>query len=249
MIDSDGLTVVDTLAAPALASVAEAEISDLTAELGVRLKRVVLSSARIPFTGGSSVFWRAGFYGSEAVSDQLDQPVNPQVLTRLIPQHAAAYHGEFSTRPVTHTISETARLTEAALVHLLPGEGPMNTVVQVPGADVVFLGALGSFGVTPLAFDGDPEAWADSLEVAATLGSVMVPGHGLPGGEREVEMQVAYLRSCVAAQGDPSSIGPGPWDTWSDRRFDEVNVERAYRLHHGDPGTPDAMYRLLGIAR
>ncbi len=226
---------------------ADAEVSDLTAELGLRLKRVVLTSSRIPFTGGSSVFWRAGFYGSEAVSDQLDEPVNPQVLARLMPQHAAAFDRDFETRPVTHTISEMARLTEAALVHLLPGEGPMNTVVQVPAADVVFLGALGSFGVTPLAFDGDPAAWAASLEQAASLGSMLVPGHGMPGGEREIEMQRNYLLACVAAQGDPSAIGPGPWDTWTDRRFDGVNVERAFRLAQGDTATPDAMYRLLGL--
>ena len=208
---------------------------------------MVLTSSRIPFTGGSTVFWRAAFYGSEAVSEQLDEPVNPQVLARLMPQHAEAFHSEFETRPVTHTISEMARLTDAAVVHLLPGEGPMNTVVQVPSADVVFLGALGSFGVTPLAFDGDPAVWAASLERAASLGSMLVPGHGMPGGAREVEMQRDYLLACVAARGDPFAIGSGPWDTWTDRRFDEVNVERAFRLSHGDTSTPDAMYRLLGL--
>ncbi|NNF54594.1 MAG: hypothetical protein HKN03_09145 [Acidimicrobiales bacterium] len=248
MIDGDGLSLIDTLATPDLAAVADAEVADLTAELGLRLKRVILTSSRIPFTGGSAVFWRAGFYGSEAVSEQLDEPVNPDVLARLMPQHAAAFHREFETRPITHIISEMARLTEAALVHLLPGEGPMNTVVQVPAAEVVFLGALGSFGVTPLAFDGDPAVWADSLEAAASLGSMVVPGHGMPGGSREVEMQAAYLRACVAAEGNPAAIGPGPWDTWTDRRFDEVNVERAHRLGQGDRSTPDAMFRLLGMA-
>jgi len=36
-------------------------------------------------------------------------------------------------------------------------------VAVVPGAGVVFAGALCSFGVTPIAFQGDPAAWADTL--------------------------------------------------------------------------------------
>jgi len=247
VIDSDGLSLIDSLCTPTLAAEADAEIRELTTHLDLAVRRVVLTSSRIPFTGGSTVFWRAGFFGSEPVSEQLDQPVNTIVLKQLIPQHAAAFHGEFITRPITHTVSQAARLTDATVVHLLPGESEMNTVVHVPGADVVFLGALGSFGVTPLAFDGDPTAWADSLEAALELGTTFVPGHGLPAERSAVADQAAYLRACVEADGDPSALPPGPWDRWTDRRFDEANVERAARLARGDTSTPEAMYRLLGI--
>ncbi|MGI9609528.1 MAG: hypothetical protein ACR2NL_04455 [Acidimicrobiia bacterium] len=247
VVDADGLTVVDSLTTPMLAAHADEEISELTAELELRLKRVVLTSSRIPFTGGSTIFWRAAFFGSEPVSEQLDQPLNTMVLQRLIPQHAAAFHGDFVTRPITHTIGEAALLTDAAVVHVLPGEGPLNTVVQLPAAQVVFLGALGSFGVTPLAFDGDPAAWADSLHAVSELGSTFVPGHGLPAERSAVLDQAAYLRACVDAHGDPSAIPAGPWDGWTDRHFDDVNVERAARLADGDGEIPDAMYRLLGL--
>ncbi len=247
VIDGDGLSLVDTLTTPALAAQADAEIQELTAHLGLPTKRVVLTSSRIPFTGGSTIFWRAAFFGSEPVSDQLDQPVNTMVLKRLIPQHAVAFHGEFITRPVTHTISEAASISNAALVHLLPGESALNTVVQLPGAGIVFLGALGSFGVTPLAFDGDPAAWADSLDAVSELGTSFVPGHGLPAERAALADQAAYLRACVDADGDPSALPAGPWDRWTDRRFDAVNVERAARLARGDAGTPEAMYRLLGL--
>jgi glyoxylase-like metal-dependent hydrolase (beta-lactamase superfamily II) len=247
VIDSDGLSLIDSLSTPALAAEADAEIKALTAQLKLPTKRVVLTSSRIPFTGGSTIFWRAAFFGSEPVSEQLDQPVNTVVLKQLIPQHAAAFHPDFITRPLTHTIGEVALLSDAVVVHLFPGEAALNTVVQLPGADVVFLGALGSFGVTPLGFDGDPSAWADSLDAVAELGSTFVPGHGLPAGRSALADQAGYLRACAAADGDPSAIPAGPWDTWTDRRFDDVNVERALRLARGDPGTPDAMYRLLGL--
>lgn len=247
VIDADGLSLIDSMSTPALAAEADTEIKALTAHLELPTKRVVLTSSRIPFTGGSTIFWRAAFFGSEPVSEQLDQPVNPVVLRQLIPQHAAAFHGDFVTRPLTHTIGEVARLSDAAVVHLLPGEAPLNSIVQLPGAGVVFLGALGSFGVTPLAFDGDPSAWAESLDAVAELGSIFVPGHGLPAEQPALADQAGYLRACVAADGDPSAIPAGPWDGWTDRRFDDVNVERAARLARGDVGTPDAMYRLLGL--
>lgn len=247
VVDPDGLTLIDTLATPPLALAADAEIGELTEGSGRRLKRVVLTSSRIPFTGGTSVFWRSAFYSSRPVSDEMDLPVNPDIVGRLIPQHRHAYRREFETRPVTHTISESAFLTEAAVVHLLPGEGRSNVVVQVPAAGVVFLGALGSFGVTPLAFDGDPGAWADSLDTVSELGSVFVPGHGMPAGPDGLAAQADYLRACVAAGGEPSALPAGPWDRWTDRRFDAVNVERAARLAAGDTSTPTAMLELLGL--
>lgn len=247
IVEPDGLTVIDTLATPALAAAADAEVDALTEGSGLRLRRVVLSSSRIPFVGGTSVFWRSALYSSEPVSDQLDLPVVPGILGRLIPQHRRAYGADFLTRPVTHTIGEATQLTAAAVVHLFPGEGPANVVVQVPSIEVVFLGALGSFGVTPLAFDGDPSAWADSLEAVGALGSVFVPGHGMPAGPDALAVQAAYLRACADVQGDATALPSGPWDRWTDRRFDAVNVERAARLAGGDTSTPQAMLDLLGL--
>jgi len=121
-------------------------------------------------------------------------------------------------------------------------------VIQVPGAGVVFAGALASFGVTPLAFAGDPAAWLQSLGRLADLGSTIVPGHGAPGGHGDLVSLAEYLSAVVASGGDPSAIGPGVWDGWTDRRFDEVNCERAMRLAHGDLDVPESYLRLLGFA-
>jgi hypothetical protein len=57
-----------------------------------------------------------------------------------------------------------------------------------------------------------------------------------------------YLRACVAAGGDPGRLGAGPWETWSDRDHDVVNVERAAMLAAGDDGVPPSMLRLAGLA-
>ena len=110
-----------------------------------------------------------------------------------------------------------------------------------------FAGAMCRFGVTPLCFQGDPALWADELDRLVELAPVIVPGHGPIGGEEEVRDLQAYLRACVAADGDPALIPMGPWDSWSDRHHDEVNVERAALLATGDTSIPTSMLRLAGL--
>ncbi len=247
VIDADGLTVIDTTATPERGAAVRIAIEGLTADLALPIKRVVLSSSRVAFSGGGGAFWQAGFYGTEATSEALDVPANPEALRRLLPHLEAAYDAEFTTRPITHTVGEPAQLTGAATGLPLAGESPANLVVQVEGAKVAFAGALASFGVTPLAFDGDPSAWIESLLVLQETSDTIVPGHGLPGGAADVTDLIGYLTACVTARGDVNRIGPGPWDGWTDRRFDKVNVERAHRLTHGDTEVPAAMYELLGL--
>ena len=248
IIDTDGMTVIDTTATPQQGATVRRAIETLTAELALPVKRVVLSSSRVAFCGGSKSFWQAAFYGTEAASDQLDSPPNPDAFRRLLPRYASVYDDDFVTRPITHTVDEPAWLTGAAFGLPLPGEAPANLAVHVEGSNVVFAGALASFGVTPLAFDGDPLAWADSLEQLVARADTIVPGHGPPGGAADVADLVGYLRACVDAAGDVARIPAGPWDAWSDRDFDHVNVERAALLARGDTSIPASMFTLLGLA-
>ncbi len=100
--------------------------------------------------------------------------------------------------------------------------------------------------MTPLAFQGDPAAWADMLDVVVELADVIVPGHGPVGGEAEVRDLQGYLRACVAAKGDVGAIAPGPWDSWIDRDRDAINVERAALLAQGDDALPPSMLKAIG---
>ncbi len=121
-------------------------------------------------------------------------------------------------------------------------------MVLVPSADVVFAGAMCAFGVTPNAFDGDPGGWADSLAEVGELASTIVPGIGPVGGPDDVLALQAYLYACVEAEGDPSGIPDGPWERWTDRHLDEVNIERAAMLAAGDLSVPPSMLRAMGLA-
>ncbi len=240
VVDPDGLTLVDTLMVGSQSN----PFARAVAALERPIRRVVLTSSHIPFVGGSAFFWAAAFYGRELTSELLDLPPNVQGYRRLVPEMAAEFDDDLHTRPITHTVTADAALTDAVRLHLCSGESAENLVVTVPGAPVLFAGAMASFGVTPLAFDGDPAAWAAALrELASGWRGPVVPGHGPVGGVNELLTQAAYLEACAAGH-----IPPGPWEAWSDRHFDEVNLQRAALLARGEDRPPPAMLSLLGLA-
>ncbi|MCU1351896.1 MAG: Zn-dependent hydrolase, glyoxylase [Acidimicrobiales bacterium] len=244
VLDVDGATVIDTLT---VASQFD-PFGDAVEALGFPVRRIVLSGDHLDFVGGTVRFKTAAVYGSPSASAHLDQPPNPPVLRALHPDLADEIDDELQTRPVTHIVAEATDLTPATVVVPLDGQSALNLVVVVPDADVLFGGALCCFGVTPLAFDGDPVAWAESLDALADLATTIVPGHGPVGGVDELRAQQAYLQACVDASGDPSRIPSGPWDAWPGREWDAVNVERAAMLAAGDPTPPPSMLRAVGLA-
>lgn len=241
--DDDGLTVVDAMLSPnqALPYVRTLDT------LGAPVKRLVATSSHIEYVGGSSLFKLAAVYGTAQISAHLDQPPNIDGCAKLFPGHASEFV-DLTTRTVTHTVTEPAWISARAVAVPMTGELAENLVVQIPEHGLVLCGAMCSFGRTPLAFDGDPAAWADSLDTVLTYGSIFVPGHGPVGTAQDIADQQAYLRACAAANGEVANLGSGPWDTWTHREFDQINVQRAAMLRAGDPSPPPAMLRLLGLA-
>ncbi len=248
IIDGDGLTVIDTGPTPAYGQLVQNQIKELIGELDLPLKRCVVTSSRVPFTGGSAAYWQAAFYGSDVTSGQLDGPVNHYAIRRLLPDHAGHYGDEFKTRPVTHEVSEAAWITPSTQCLAIAGESPSTLIAQAVEAGVLFAGAFASFGVTPLAFDAEPAAWADSLEQVAAQVDTVVPGHGAIGGSGELLTQAAYLRACVAANGELGQLEKGPWDTWTNPEYHAINVERAALVARGDSNPPISFLQLLGLA-
>lgn len=243
VVDPDGITVIDTLAAPSQWRA----FGEAVTALGVAVPRVVLTSSHIQYAGGTSYFRSSAIYGSAQSSEQLDQPADPQVFQRLLPELASEFDEDTRTRPVTHVVTEPAQLSGATVVVPTVGQMIENLVVSVPGEGLVYAGAMCSFGVTPVAYAGDPARWADALDGVLELGQIIVPGHGPIGGEEEVRDLQGYLRACVAAEGNPEALEEGPWVEWTDRHWDAINIERAARLSEGDYSPPDSLLQLLGI--
>lgn len=243
VVDDDGLTVIDTLMVPSQSERVAAAVS----QLGRPVPRVVLTSGHIEFAGGTSRFPLAAVYGSALTSAQLDQPPNVDAYKAFMPDFAEEFDG-LETRPVSHVVDDAVMVTPAVEVIPAQGHTPGNLLVRVPAAGILFAGGMCSFGVTPLAFQGDPLAWAQALTSVAQLADTIVPGHGPVGGPAQVQELQAYLLACVDADGDPTAIPAGPWDSWADRELDAINVERAYLLSRGEDRIPPSMLRAIGGA-
>jgi glyoxylase-like metal-dependent hydrolase (beta-lactamase superfamily II) len=243
VVDADGVTLIDTLMAPDQYE----PFADAVEELGLPVRRAVLTGSSIEQAGGTARFKLAAVYGSPQASIHLDQPPNTDSWRALYPEHAAAFD-DVVTRPVSHVVASDVQLTAALAVLTTGGQMAENLMALVPGAQILFAGAMCSFGAAPLCWQGDPARWADELDRMAELAPVVVPGHGPIGGEEEVRALQAYLRACVAARGDPGRLGTGPWDDWRDREHDVVNVERAALLADGDDAVPPSMLRLAGMS-
>ena len=169
------------------------------------MRRLVLTHAHIDHVGGSRAFANASVLGSQQTSDLLDGEMPVVAYKAFMPAFDKEFDelAEIGTRPVTHLVTDAAQLTPR--VELLPANGHTDgdVMVLVADVDVLFAGDLCFFGVTPLAFQGNPEAWADVLDVIGELADTIVPGHGPVGGEAEVKLLQQYLRHCVAiARGD-----------------------------------------------
>ncbi|MDH3752961.1 MAG: hypothetical protein OEU32_03725 [Acidimicrobiia bacterium] len=240
--DADGITLVDSLVAPSAAS----ELADALNATDVPLRRLVYTGATTTQVGGSSVFPLAAVYGSAQISAELELSANPDGLRRLHPEFAAEFD-DLAVRGVTHVVGEPAWVSATAIA--VPVEGPLpgNLAVQVPAAGVVFAGSVCSFGVVPLGFSADLAAWASGLDRLLELGSIIVPGIGPVGGERELSVLRDYLLACCHAGGDLAGLPAGPWIDWPGHELHAVNVERAAIVAAGRDEIPSSMLRLLGL--
>ena len=222
--DADGLTIVDTLMVRSQWEPFAAAVDALDQPV----KRVVLTHAHVDHVGGTARFRNAAVYASQVTSDLLDQTMPLDSYKAFMPAFAAEFDdlAEAGTRPVSHIIDGAGNLSPRVEVLPASGHTPGDVMVLVADADVLFAGDLCFFGVTPLAFQGDPATWAEMLDAIAELADTIVPGHGPVGGETEVRELQAYLRACVAGE-----IPPGPWDSWLEREpRDAINIERAALL-------------------
>jgi cyclase len=241
VVDDDGITVIDTL----MVRSQWQPFVDAVHELGLPVRRILLTHAHIDHVGGTRGFPNAAVYGSVQTSRLLDGAMPIDAYKRFMPAFDEEFDdlAELGTRPVTHLVTDSALLTPRIEVMPATGHTAGDLLALVEDADVLFAGDLCFFGVTPLAFQGDPATWAAVAGTLPDLASRIVPGHGPIGGAAEIAEMQAYLRHCVEG-----TIPPGPWDTWPERDpRDAINIQRAQLLAEGRDEMPPAMLHALGF--
>ena len=220
------------------------------AELDLPVRRALLTHAHIDHCGGTKSFPHAAVYGSQQTSDVLDAAMPLDAYKAFMPAFEDEFDDleELGTRPVTHIVDGAAYLTPR--IELLPAEGHTegDILVLVADADLCFAGDLCFFGVTPLAFQGNPAVWAEMLDAIADLAGVIVPGTA-PSAARprcascratstRASTHRATCTRSLRAHGTRGSSASATRSTWSAPRCSRS----------GDDEIPQSMLKAMGFA-
>jgi glyoxylase-like metal-dependent hydrolase (beta-lactamase superfamily II) len=195
VVDDDGITVIDTLMVRSQWEPFAAAV----AELGGRVRRVVLTHHHLEQVGGTVAFPIAAVYGSLETSRMLDRdpPCPLSDATARFPDLATALAevAELGIRPVTHEVEGHARLSGRLEVLPAAGHTAGDLVVLVADADLCFAGGLADFAGAPDLADADVDQWIAVLDVVADLAATVVPALGPPGDADDVRRLQERLRA------------------------------------------------------
>jgi glyoxylase-like metal-dependent hydrolase (beta-lactamase superfamily II) len=132
------------------------------------------------------------------------------------------------------------------LLHYGPAHTFGDTLVYLPRSKVLFAGDVAFFYSMPLAASGKIGSWLRVIDRVMDMDvDLIVPGHGPPGGKRELEDEREYFQFvleqtqlCFARgmtmEESAREIDAGPYAEWLDSERMVANVGVMYRELNGE---------------
>jgi glyoxylase-like metal-dependent hydrolase (beta-lactamase superfamily II) len=136
--------------------------------------------------------------------------------------------------------------TEAQLLYHGPAHTYGDTMIYLPQHKLLFAGDVGFFYSTPLAGAGKIGGWLHVIDMVYELDvETIVPGHGPPGGRRELDDVREYLEfvrdhareayeAGLTAPQCVEKLDLGPYAKWLDSERIHANVAVMYREFAGE---------------
>jgi glyoxylase-like metal-dependent hydrolase (beta-lactamase superfamily II) len=203
VLGHDAALVVDTRTTPRQAR----ELLDDLRDLGSpRVGIVVNTHGHYDHAFGNAVFRPAVIWGHDRCATMIRETGDRQrTETAAATPGLANDLAEVVLDPPDRTFAREAVIDldgrPIELAYLGRGHTDNDIVIRIPDADVVCAGDLLENGAPPYFGDGFPLDWPATVETLAGLvgpGTMVVPGHGDPGGQAFVADSLAALEAIVA---------------------------------------------------
>jgi glyoxylase-like metal-dependent hydrolase (beta-lactamase superfamily II) len=248
-----GSTVIDALFTP---SMTRALLDEAQRVAPGPIERLLSTHHHVDHTLGNALFPRETEILSHARAKAEMERVGFGVLgviKRMAPHFAEELDG-IEERLPDATFDQEALEIEAGgrrvqLLHFGTGHTRGDVMVHLPDDRVLFVGDVGFFYVTPLAFEGHIGNWIGVCDrvIAEVDADVLVPGHGPVATKDDLRLMRDYLALVHGAakkaydagtseQEAAASIDLGEYAEWGDAERLPINVARCYAEFRGEIG-------------
>ena len=228
------------------------------------IKRLVNTHHNGDHTWGNQLFSDAEIIAHRNCGEEMEKEIQPSTLEAIrssgeIPPGLKWFADDVSefdfsgielTLP-NRTIDDRLELDlEGSPCHIIsvaPAHCSSDLIVHLPQQRVVFGGDVVWNNCTPIGWEGTNKAWMEALDLVISLEpEVIVPGHGLLCGVKEVQelkLYFDYIYSESRRFFDEGlsyfeaakKIDPGRFADWTQPERMVINIARAYREFRDEP--------------
>lgn len=243
-------TVIDALFLPEMTRALLDEVSRVA---GGDIDRLINTHHHVDHTLGNSLFPRDAEVLAHARAKAEMQRVGLSVLPiieRMAPRFAGQLDGIEERLPDATFDGEALEIEAGGrrvrLLHFGTGHTRGDIIVHFPDERILFLGDVGFFFVTPMAFEGHVGNWIRVCDriIREVDADVVIPGHGPVGSKDDLRLFRGYLRlvydgarrafDAGASEQEATEIDLAEYAEWGEPERLSINVNRCYQEFRGE---------------